>query len=234
MAPLILIVGRLANEAAPVRGEAFAAGQRYCRSVYRAGGLPLIVPPILDMVGELPELIDRADGLVLHGGGDIDPRRYGQEPIAEELYGIVPDHDEVEIAIARAAVDNDIPVLAICRGLQVLNVSLGGTLVQDIGNENHWHGFREVAISANSRLAEMLAGTTAHHCHCVHHQALERIGEGLEVVGRDAADGTVHAVELPGASWVFGVQWHPEDTASDDPQQQRLFDGLVAATGVPA
>ena len=234
MAPLILIVGRIANEAAPVRGEAFAAGQRYCRSVQRSGGLPVIVPPIGEMADQLDQLVARADGLVLHGGGDIDPRRYGQTPTAEQIYGIVPDHDEIELGIAAAAVEAGVPVLAICRGMQVLNVALGGTLVQDIGSEDHWHGYRDVALAPDSQLAHELGVHTVTHCHCVHHQALDRIADPLRAVGHDATDGVIHAVELAEPGWVFGVQWHPEDTALHDSGQQRLFDGLVAAAAIHA
>ncbi|HNJ98065.1 MAG TPA: gamma-glutamyl-gamma-aminobutyrate hydrolase family protein, partial [Ilumatobacteraceae bacterium] len=94
-APLVLIVGRLADEAKGVRGEPFAAGRRYFEAVARAGGIPLMLPPIPSLAGELDSLIARVDAVVLHGGGDVDPRRYGQEPSAAQLYGIVPEHDEV-------------------------------------------------------------------------------------------------------------------------------------------
>ncbi len=231
MAPLILIVGRVAAEAAPVRGEAYAAGQRYFRGIQRAGGIPVMVPPLPSLIDRLPELIERADGLVLHGGGDVDPRRYGQEPDAEELYGIVPEHDEVELAVVTEAAARDLPVLAICRGLQVLNVALGGTLRQDIGTDGHWHNFHEVRLDPASRVAEVMGTATPHHCHCVHHQALERVAPGLQVVGHDTTDGMVHAVESTEHRWVLGVQWHPEDTAATDHDQQHLFDGLVAASG---
>lgn len=229
-----MIVGRLAPEAAPVRGEAFAAGQRYFRGIQRAGGIPLMVPPIPELIERFPELLDRADGLLLHGGGDVDPRRYGQNPLADELYGIVPDHDDVELAIVTQAVAADIPVLAICRGIQVLNVALGGTLRQDIGTDDHWHGFREVRLDPSSQLAGALGTEQVRHCHCVHHQDLDEVAPTLRVVGRDVDDGLIHAVESTEASWVIGVQWHPEDTALDDAEQQRLFDALVATARTPA
>lgn len=233
MAPLILIVGRIAPEAAPVRGEAFAAGQRYFRGVQRAGGIPVMVPPIPEMVDRIPELLERADGLVLHGGGDVDPRRYGQTPAADELYGIVPDHDEVELAIVSAAVEANRPVLAICRGLQVLNVALGGTLRQDIGTDEHWHGFHEIRLDPTSLLASVVGADRVHHCHCVHHQAIDDVAPSLRVVGHDLSDGLTHAVESTEARWVLGVQWHPEDTALDDAQQQLLFDALVVEARTP-
>ena len=226
-APLVLIVGRLAAETKGVRGEPFAAGRRYFDAVVRAGGLPLMVPPIPGLVDEVPGLIDRVDAVVLHGGGDVDPRHYGQHPTAEELYGVVPEHDEVELAVVRAALERDRPMLAICRGMQVLNVALGGSLHQHIGTEAHWFAHHEVELDAASRAARALGDTAALRCHCVHHQAVDRVGDGLRIVGR-TADGIPHAAEVEGSRWVVATQWHPEDSAERDPQQQSLFAGLVA------
>jgi putative glutamine amidotransferase len=224
--PLVVIVGRQSDEAQGVRGRGFAAGQTYFRAVERAGGIPLMLPPIHGLVDDIPSLLHRCDAVVFHGGGDIDPGRYGQEATEESLYGIVPAHDEMELAMVRAAIEADKPVLAICRGLQVLNVALGGTLVQDVGNEDHWFQFTANELDAGSRIAKAMGTEAPERCHCVHHQALDRLGEGLRVVGRHA-DGTVHAVELEVARWIVGMQWHPEDSAADDPQQQGLFDELI-------
>lgn len=226
MNPLVVIVGRQSHEAQGVRGDPFAAGQTYFRAVGRAGGTPLMLPPITGLIDDIPDLLRRVDAVVFHGGGDIDPRRYGQEPTEESLYGIVAEHDAMELAMAAAAIDADRPVLAICRGLQVLNVALGGTLVQDIGNDDHWHRFTPVELDAGSRLAKAMGTESPGRCHCVHHQGLDRLGDGLRVVGRDAG-GTVHAAELDSARWIVGTQWHPEDSAADDPQQQGLFDELI-------
>ena len=225
-APLVLIVGRIAGEARGVRGEPYAAGRRYFDAVARAGGIPLMLPPIPSLASEMWPLLARVDAVVLHGGGDVDPRRYGQEPTAEQLYGIVPEHDEVELAVVAAALQRDVPTLAICRGLQVLNVALGGTLRQDIGTEEHWHHFHRVALDDDCRLAGAIGSNIVERGHCVHHQALDEIAVGLDIVGR-TEDGIVHACELGSASWVVGTQWHPEDSADDDPQQQSLFDALV-------
>ncbi len=228
-APLVLIVGRLADEAKGVRGEPFAAGRRYFEAVARAGGIPLMLPPIPSLAGELDSLIARVDAVVLHGGGDVDPRRYGQEPSAAQLYGIVPEHDEVEFAVVASALSRDLPVLAICRGMQVLNVALGGTLQQDIGTESHWFAHHAVELTPGCKLAAALGSTTVLAGHCVHHQALDRVADGLEVVGR-SDDDFVHAAELSSAKWVVATQWHPEDTAATDAQQQSLFAALVAQT----
>jgi putative glutamine amidotransferase len=221
----VLIVGRLSPEATNVRGEAFGAGQRYFRAVERAGGVPLMLPPIPALLDRLHDVVARFDAIVLHGGGDVDPRRYGQEPAASELYGIVPEHDEVELALVRAALDADLPMLAICRGMQVLNVALGGTLVQHIGTEDHWMRLHPVIVQSESRLGVALDGD-ARACHSVHHQSIGELGRGLTLVGH-GDDGMPEAIEVDDARWAVAVQWHPEDTAATDPQQQGLFDALV-------
>jgi putative glutamine amidotransferase len=226
VSPLVVIVGRQSLDAQGVRGKPFAAGEAYFRSVERAGGIPLMLPPIPGLLDDVPSLLERVDAVVFHGGGDIDPRRYGQEATEESLYGIVAEHDAMELAMVAAAIEADKPVLAICRGLQILNVALGGTLVQDIGSEDHWLRYTTVELDAGSRIAKAMGTETPERCHCVHHQALDRLGDGLRVVGRHAG-GLVHAVELDDARWIVGTQWHPEDSAAEDPQQQGLFDELV-------
>lgn len=228
VSPLVVIVGRQSTEAPGVRGAPFAAAQTYFRAVERAGGIPLMLPPIPGLLDDVPSLLARCDAVVFHGGGDVDPRRYGQEPTEESLYGIVPEHDEMELAMVRAAIDADTPVLAICRGLQVLNVALGGTLVQDIGTDDHWKHFTAVDLEPGSRLAKAMGTDSPARCHCVHHQALDRLGDGLRVVGH--GDGMIHAVELDSARWIVGIQWHPEDSAADDPEQQSLFDEVIRQT----
>jgi putative glutamine amidotransferase len=224
---LIAVTGRLSPAAENVRGEAFASGQRYSRAIARAGGQPVILPPAAETFERWLGTLRRFDGIVLHGGGDIDPRRYGEEPSAEQLYGIVPEHDELEFTLLLAALELDLPVLAICRGVQVLNVALGGTLHQDLGTEDHWHTLHPVTLEVGSRTAAALGTSRPEACHSVHHQGLKDVAPDLVVVGV-ADDETVEAVELPGARWVVGVQWHPEDTAADDPVQQSLFTTLVA------
>ena len=227
-APVVLIVGRLSDDAKGVRGAPFAAGRTYFNAVAAAGGVPLMLPPIESLIGDVPALLARVDAVVLHGGGDVDPRRYGQEASAEQLYGIVAEHDEVELAVVRAALDADLPMLAICRGLQVLNVAMGGTLQQHIGSESHWFAHRtDVEVAEGSRLAAALDGKPV-ACHCVHHQAIDQLADGLTVTAR-THDGIIHGAEVDSARWVVGTQWHPEDTAANDPQQLALFEALLRA-----
>ena len=226
MTPLVLIVGRLSPEAKGVRGPAFAAGQTYFRAVERAGGIPVMLPPITSLADHALDLIGRVDAMVMHGGGDVDPRRYGEEPSAEQLYGIVPEHDEVELAVVHAALEADLPTLAICRGMQVMNVAMGGTLVQHIGSEEHWLRKHPVQLAPGSRLATAIGATRADACHSVHHQAVARLGRGLTLTAT-ADDGMPEGFEVDDARWFVGVQWHPEDTAERDAQQQVLFDELL-------
>ena len=222
----MLIVGRLSPEAKGVRGPAFAAGQTYFRAVERAGGIPVMLPPITSLADHALDLIGRVDAMVMHGGGDVDPRRYGEEPSAEQLYGIVPEHDEVELAVVRAALETDLPTLAVCRGMQVMNVALGGTLVQHIGSEDHWLRKHPVQLTPGSRLAAAIGASQADACHSVHHQAVARLGDRLTLTAT-ADDGMPEGFEVADARWFVGVQWHPEDTADSDPQQQVLFDELL-------
>ena len=228
-APLVVIVGRRVEGTKGVRGEPYAAGRKYFDAVARAGGVPLMLPPITSLVDEGDSLVGRVDAVVLHGGGDVDPRRYGEEPTAEELYGVVPEHDEVEFAIVRAALERDRPLLAICRGMQVLNVAMGGTLHQDIGTQAHWFEHHPVTLDPGCRTAAAVGASTVEAGHCVHHQALATIADGLTIVGR-TADGIPHVAEVDGARWAVAVQWHPEDSAATDPQQQSLFQALLHAT----
>jgi putative glutamine amidotransferase len=185
-----------------------------------------MLPPITSLADHALDLIGRVDAMVMHGGGDVDPRRYGEEPSAEQLYGIVPEHDEVELAVVHAALEADLPTLAICRGMQVMNVAMGGTLVQHIGSEEHWLRKHPVQLAPGSRLATAIGATRADACHSVHHQAVARLGRGLTLTAT-ADDGMPEGFEVDDARWFVGVQWHPEDTAERDAQQQVLFDELL-------
>ncbi|CCH30329.1 gamma-glutamyl-gamma-aminobutyrate hydrolase family protein [Actinosynnema sp. NPDC047251] len=202
--------------------EAAVLHRDYLDSVVRAGGNPVLLPPVgawdTDSIGFL-------DGLVLSGGADVDPARYGR---ARDPRTGPPrtDRDTAELTLVRAALELDLPLLGVCRGMQVLNVALGGTLHQHVEGHNPAPAVFEhtgIAVAPGTRLARIVGPATTVHCH--HHQSLDVVGDGLAVVA-SAPDGTVEAVELPGARFVLGVQSHPEADSEDD----RLFAALVDAT----
>ena len=199
----------------------------YLAATERAGGCAVLLPP---QAAGADEVLDRIDALVLTGGADVDPARYGEAP-AERTSAPRVRRDEWEMALTRGALDRDLPLLAICRGLQVLNVVLGGSLHQHLpdvaGHEGHQpspgvFGAVNVGIEPGTRTAELIGSRLRVSCH--HHQALARLAPGLKVTGR-ADDGTVEAVEVPGQAFAIGVQWHPEENSQDD----RLFAALASA-----
>lgn len=218
--------------------ERYALSTNYVRAVERAGGIPIILPP---QVGHVADVLSLLDGLLLSGGGDIRPSRYGDTTVHPETYGIDDLRDEFELDLTRAALELDLPLLCICRGIQVLNVALGGTLIQDIGDQwetaiEHRQQRRgvpssepshEVDIVAGS-LLETVYGSRALAVNSFHHQALKRVAEGLRVVGQ-APDGLVEGVECPGKRFVLGVQWHPEMMFEAHPEHLRPFRALVEA-----
>ena len=210
--------------------KAAALPRAYLDAVIRAGGQPVIVNDVADPKG----LLARVDALVLTGGPDVDPARYG-EAAHPSVYGVDTAADDFECALADAAVVRSVPVLAICRGIQLLNVARGGALHQHLAEDPGVpaHGepgvaggarLHDITLEPDSLVAEVMDATRV-RVSCHHHQAISTLGDGLHVVGR-AADGIVEALELDGA-FVLAVQWHPEDTAADDPAQQNLFDALV-------
>jgi putative glutamine amidotransferase len=210
----------------------------YTSMVSRAGGLPVILTP--GSADEAEAVVGRLDGLLLSGGGDVDPSRYDGSPV-ETLYGVDPLRDEYEIALARAARDAGLPTLAICRGMQVLNVALGGSLIEDIPSEDpdalqhRVEGLgtvqpqHPVALEPGSAVATAI-GTTQPDVNTVHHQAIRDLGEGLRTVGW-APDGVIEALE-PTDDWqMWAVQWHPEYLGPDDEPSIALFRTLVEAAG---
>ena len=168
-----------------IRGPLFGGGQGYFRAIERAGGVPLhaAADPGPRRSASTRSL-DRVDALVLHGGGDVDPRRYGEEPSAEQLYGIVPDHDEVELAVVRAALARDLPILAICRGMQVAQ-RRPRRHARAAHRQRGPLDARSTPSTSNagSKLAKAIGGSTVDRCHSVHHQCIARLGDGLRCVG---------------------------------------------------
>lgn len=221
-------------EIVPVPTVLHTANRFYVDSVVRAGGVPLVLPVVdPDLAGSV---IDRIDGLVVPGGGDVDPARYGEER-APETHTVDADRDAWELACLAAALEARLPVLATCRGMQVLNVALGGTLVQHLpavtecghgAADRYTEGVHRVRLAPASNLARLL-GATEVSTNSLHHQAVGRLGEGVCAVGW-APDGTVEAIEVTPHPEVVAVQWHPE-LMPDDPAQQGLFADLVARAG---
>jgi putative glutamine amidotransferase len=232
--PLIGVTTSTTIDQYPERAYVNAA---YLRAVQRAGGVPVLLPPHLDIASR-DELWRRVDGLLLTGGGDLDPERFGEVPHAT-VYEISSARDQLELGLVDAALDAGVPLVAICRGIQVLNVALGGTLWQDVPSdlgttiahsqkERRDQATHPVTVSGETQLAEVLG---AHEIvvNSFHHQAIRKLGSGLREVAW-APDGVIEGVELAGApALVLGVQWHPEDLVEHDAAAANLFRALVEA-----
>jgi putative glutamine amidotransferase len=214
--------------------EWFAIPTLYVDAVRRAGGVPILLPPGEE---DWHAILAIVDGVILIGGSDIHPQNYGGDGSHPLLGKSDSERDAAEISLARALLgDRKRPSLFICRGLQVANVALGGSLHEDIGDvvgedihrgaDKYW-AVQPLAVQAGSMLAGIM-GETAVATYSGHHQAIKVLGHGLQVTAV-APDGIIEAVELPGHPWFIAVQWHPEKSAAKDPTQQRIFDALVQA-----
>jgi putative glutamine amidotransferase len=211
--------------------EAVLLPRSYIDAVQRAGGVAVLVPPDAALERDPDEVLDVLDGLVLAGGADIDPSAYGEAPHAETK-GTVPARDNSEIALVRRALERDIPVLGICRGMQLMNIAAGGTLRQHLPEEFGHHEHRrvkgsfdgadhDVRLQAGS-LAARAAGEEMHGTKSHHHQGVRDLGEGFEVTGWSTIDDLPEAIERPGRRFALGVQWHPEVD-----ERSRLLAALV-------
>ena len=229
--PMIAIPARFSVRASALRYAAEVAARALVEAVWRGGGEPFIMHPA-DPEG-VPGRLARCDGVLLPGGGDLTPTSYGVTEAHASLYDVDEEQDRFDLAVAEHSLTAGLPTLAICRGLQVLNAVAGGTLRQHL-NPDHRDLVHHVIVERDSLLAKTCdqQGLTVS---CYHHQAIDTLGTGMAITAR-ATDGTVEAVELPDAgSWLLAVQWHPEDTAATDANQQALFNALVkaAAGGAP-
>ena len=228
--PLIAIPARFSESASAHRFRAITTARALSEGVLRAGGEPVTVHPWAPDGAVTPKDVGRrlafVDGVLLPGGGDLDPATYGQSAISDEIYDVDEEQDAFDLAVARWALDAEVPLFAVCRGFHVVNVVLGGDLEQHM-LEPHRHVVHDLRVEAGSELADITRTSVA--ASCFHHQRVSRLGRGLEPTAR-AADGTIEAAELPGSpAWFLGVQWHPEDTADSDPVQAAVFAELVQA-----
>lgn len=206
--------------------------QVYLNAVTEAGGIAVVLPPQPASPELARRLVSRLDGLILSGGADVDPSRYGEDP-HERTGAPRTDRDSFEAALLEAAIEAELPLLGICRGAQVINVELGGSLIQHlpdvVGDDRHQLGdgvFNqiEVEVEEGTRIASLLGDNRTARAHLYHHQAIDRVAEGVTVTSR-TADGIVESIELPDLPFAIAVQWHPEENAGD----RRLFRGLVEA-----
>ncbi|GAA4372469.1 gamma-glutamyl-gamma-aminobutyrate hydrolase family protein [Actinomadura verrucosospora] len=225
MRPLIALPARFSASASALRHRAEVASRSLVEAVHRAGGEPFLMHPASPFD---PSRLERCDGVLLPGGGDLHPRRYGAASAHEALYDVDDEQDAFDLALAAHALDAGLPTLAVCRGLQVVNAVLGGTLHQHM-EPDHRHRVHPVPVRPGTLLAKTLdAEETVVSCY--HHQSVAALAPALAPTAR-AADGTVEAAELAEArAWFLGVQWHPEDTAATDRAQQALFTALVQAS----
>lgn len=238
--PPIAIAGRVAAAGRVSRSAISFAGRVYLDAVLRAGGEPLTLSPRELRHDEALQLLKGFKALVLMGGADVDPHLYGQQR-QPHVYGVNPEQDHFEMALVHAAIEMKLPTLAVCRGIQLVNVALGGTLIQHIGDipgvvqhapgkfpAGQDYALHDVNISPRTKLSKAV-GATKVNVASFHHQGIDVVGKGLKVVAR-SADGLVEGLEHTGRDqWLIGVQWHPEDTASTDPCQQNLYDALITA-----
>jgi len=206
----------------------------YSNSIQAAGGIPVVLPPDPVSADSPDELLDRIDALIVGGGADIDAASHGAEPHAETK-GTNPARDEFELALASRALEREMPLLGVCRGMQILNVATGGTIDQHlperVGHERHrpvpgtWTE-HEVRLAPGS-LAAQAAGSERLSIKSHHHQGIGEIGEGLEATGWATDDEAIEAIESPGGGFVLGVLWHPEEDPDD-----RVIPALIQRVGI--
>ncbi|MEA2233903.1 MAG: putative glutamine amidotransferase [Solirubrobacteraceae bacterium] len=212
---------------------AYLLPRSYVDAVQRAGAMALLLAPDPALTEDPDEVLDRIDGLMLAGGADIEPAAYGADAHAETI-GSVPERDAFELSLVRRTLERDLPLLAICRGMQVMNIAYGGTLHQHLPDLLRHHEHRRVLGSfdgadhdvrlAPGSLAARATGENVHAAKSHHHQGVDRVGEGLLVTGWSQIDDLPEALEVPGNRFALGVQWHPEAD-----ETSRLIGALVAA-----
>jgi len=224
--PLVAVVGRRAVQVPILRYSATIAAEAICEAVWAAGGEPVVLHgPAADPLAELSSRLGRFDGVLLPGGADIDPARYGAEPLPQTT-DMVAFQDDFDLGVTRAVLALSIPTLAICRGMQVLNVATGGTLCQHVEQTTtlHHNAVHDVQVARESRL-HTIVGAEVIEVSSYHHQAVDRLGADL-LVTAVAGDGVIEAVEHRHGD-IVAVQWHPEDRHASSATDAALFVDLV-------
>lgn len=220
-----------------------AQNQSYSNAVIQAGGIPILIP--VEVTGEmLKDVLNRVDGLIFCGGGDIDPVFYNEPPLVDNLSTIQKERDVYELALMRLALETQKPFLAICRGIQIMNVAAGGNLYQDIYSQypqarRHDYYYQDDRLPRNyiahevrldeSSLLSQIVGANTVAVNSLHHQAAKEIGSTLKAVGY-ADDGVIEALEAPGHPFGLGVQWHPEELVTEHDSARKMFAAFIEAS----
>lgn len=220
--PRIAILARFAENTSATRYAAVITARRLAEGVWAAGGEPLTMLPVAG--SDWAERLQGIDGVLMPGGADINPATYGQAVSSQHVYDVDDLADEADISLVKYALSAGIPVLAICRGLQITNVALGGSLVQHMETPHQHH---VAPVTIDKYVDDLGLSSATVEASCYHHQMIDQVGAGVEVIGR-SAEGFVEAVKFESPAWAYGVQWHPEDNYDTNRPQAELFERFVA------
>lgn len=223
--PRIAIIARYAESTSATRYAAIVTARRLAEVVWAAGGEPLSMLPVTD--SDWSDRLTGIDGVLMPGGADINPTQYGQSIESDEVYDVDDVQDEVDIDLIRYVFAHNIPVLTVCRGTQIANVALGGSLIQDM-EVAHRHVVNPVTVT--DRVAELGLSNATVNASCYHHQAIDRVAPGVTPIAF-GADGVIEAVAYDVPAWAYGVQWHPEDNWDTEPGNLDIVRAFVRAAG---
>ncbi|MFM5905331.1 MAG: gamma-glutamyl-gamma-aminobutyrate hydrolase family protein [Micrococcales bacterium] len=229
--PRIAILGRIAESTSVTRHGGLVTALRLAEAVWAAGGEPVTFLPVPE--SDWDSRLQGINGILLPGGGDLNPHRYGEEPTTAEIYGVVDLQDETDLSLFNWAVQKQLPLLAICRGHQVVNVAMNGNLVQDMASP-HRHLVHPVRVQNPELLGLETTesdGAALVTASCYHHQAVKDLAAGLTPIAT-SEDGVVEATAISEQVWQRTVQWHPEDNFDSQPQNLRIFEAFVEACRV--
>lgn len=222
--PRIAILGRFADSTSVTRYAGVVNARKLLELVWEAGGEPLTLLPVSN--SNWAQRLEGIDGVLMPGGSDVNPRAYGEEPTSDEIYGVDELQDEVDLSLVKYVFEQGIPLLTVCRGTQVTNVALGGTLLQHM-DQPHRHHVAPVTIEHNATELGLSSEVVAASCY--HHQIIKTLGKGVTPIAH-AAEGHIEAVRYDNAkTWAFGVQWHPEDNFHEDAAQLEIATAFVNA-----